>query len=71
MASPIEQAPPIEQASPIEQSGLKFPQWPKLEVMSRPDVGRAGRQIPLLTNHFCVRFSSPDSVFYQYNVRFW
>ncbi|XP_058081084.1 protein argonaute 16-like [Magnolia sinica] len=37
-------------------------------VMARAGFGRDGRPISLLTNHFNVRFSSPDGIFFHYSV---
>ncbi|KAJ4797830.1 Argonaute family protein [Rhynchospora pubera] len=36
--------------------------------MTRTAVGKAGRNINILSNHFPVRFSRFDTVFYQYTV---
>ncbi|KAJ4768954.1 Argonaute family protein [Rhynchospora pubera] len=46
---------------------------PKLEVskrvpMARPGVGEQGRRITLLSNHFNVRLTATDAVFYHYSV---
>ncbi|KAF3334610.1 protein argonaute 16-like protein [Carex littledalei] len=42
----------------------------KLErvIMTRPGVGKEGRSINLLSNHFHVRFTGTDIVFYNYYV---
>ncbi|CAI0460285.1 unnamed protein product [Linum tenue] len=41
---------------------------PKYSIVSRKGVGKLGRQIPLMTNHFRVSVGVPDAVFYQYTV---
>lgn len=42
----------------------------KLErvIMTRPGVGKEGRNINLISNHFHVRFTGTDTVFYNYSV---
>ncbi|KAI6672750.1 hypothetical protein NL676_000656 [Syzygium grande] len=42
--------------------------FPKYSIIGRPGIGRAGRPINLLTNHFKVSVNVPDAVFYQYSV---
>ncbi|KAI3879711.1 hypothetical protein MKW92_019368 [Papaver armeniacum] len=36
--------------------------------ISRPGVGREGKRIPLLVNHFKASVNVPDATFYQYTV---
>jgi eukaryotic translation initiation factor 2C len=36
--------------------------------MARPGVGKEGRRINLLSNHFNVHFIGTDAVFYHYSV---
>nr|Q6YSJ5.2 RecName: Full=Protein argonaute 16; Short=OsAGO16; AltName: Full=OsAGO6; AltName: Full=Protein ZWILLE/PINHEAD-like 1 [Oryza sativa Japonica Group] len=36
--------------------------------IARPSFGREGKQIKLLSNHFTVKLSGIDAVFYQYSV---
>ncbi|KAK3132901.1 hypothetical protein QOZ80_6AG0529210 [Eleusine coracana subsp. coracana] len=36
--------------------------------IARPSIGREGKPIRLLSNHFAVKLSGVDSVFYQYSV---
>ncbi|GLT94085.1 hypothetical protein SLE2022_118450 [Rubroshorea leprosula] len=41
---------------------------PKRSIVTRHGVGRSGHPISLQSNHFNVSVSSPDVVFYHYNV---
>ncbi|OMP10379.1 Argonaute/Dicer protein, PAZ [Corchorus olitorius] len=41
----------------------------KYSIVSRPGVGRSGRQIKLVANHFKVAVNATDAVFYQYTVK--
>lgn len=36
--------------------------------MARPAFGTEGRPVQLLTNHFNVKFTKQDTVFYHYSV---
>uniref|UniRef100_A0ACD5XQE4 Uncharacterized protein n=1 Tax=Avena sativa TaxID=4498 RepID=A0ACD5XQE4_AVESA len=40
----------------------------KRTAMARPGIGREGKPIRLLSNHFAVKLSGVDAVFYQYSV---
>lgn len=40
----------------------------KRVIMTRPGVGKEGRNINLISNHFHVRFTGTDTVFYNYSV---
>ncbi|KAK3129682.1 hypothetical protein QOZ80_6BG0483240 [Eleusine coracana subsp. coracana] len=40
----------------------------KRTPIARPSIGREGKPIRLLSNHFAVKLSGVDSVFYQYSV---
>ncbi|KAJ6813430.1 protein argonaute 16-like [Iris pallida] len=46
----------------------KMPEPPKRHPMARPGVGRDGRPVRLLSNHFRVKFNARDAVFYHYSV---
>ncbi|URE28760.1 DUF1785 domain containing protein [Musa troglodytarum] len=41
---------------------------PTYHLMTRPAFGAQGRRIRLFANHFDVKFTMPDTVFYQYSV---
>uniref|UniRef100_K3ZQN8 Uncharacterized protein n=1 Tax=Setaria italica TaxID=4555 RepID=K3ZQN8_SETIT len=40
----------------------------KRTPMARPSIGREGKPIRLLSNHFAVKLNGVDAVFYQYSV---
>lgn len=44
------------------------PEHLKLTPMARSGFGSDGRHIQLLSNHFSVRFTARDAVFYHYSV---
>ncbi|XP_073002838.1 protein argonaute 16-like [Typha latifolia] len=44
------------------------PQTAKRTPMARPGYGSDGARIQLLSNHFSVRLSNNDAIFYQYSV---
>nr|CAD1839541.1 unnamed protein product [Ananas comosus var. bracteatus] len=58
----------LVQPSPAVPQRSQKPEVTKRIPMARPGFGTDGRQIQLLTNHFSVRFSGNDAVFYQYSV---
>lgn len=41
---------------------------PTYHLMTRPAFGAEGRRIRLFANHFDVKLTVPDAVFYQYTV---
>ncbi|KAJ3669410.1 hypothetical protein LUZ60_011360 [Juncus effusus] len=41
----------------------------KRVLMARPGLGKEGRRISLLSNHFNVRFTGSDAVFYHYSIQ--
>ncbi|ONK70265.1 uncharacterized protein A4U43_C05F31950 [Asparagus officinalis] len=45
-----------------------MPEPPKRHPMVRPGVGTDGRRLKLLSNHFAVKFSAHEAVFYHYSV---
>lgn len=58
----------LAQPSPVVPQRSQKPEAAKRIPMARPGFGTDGRRIQLLTNHFSVRFSGNDAVFYQYSV---
>ncbi|OAY67541.1 Protein argonaute 16, partial [Ananas comosus] len=58
----------LVQPSPAVPQCSQKPEVTKRIPMARPGFGTDGRRIQLLTNHFSVRFSGNDAVFYQYSV---
>jgi len=81
MASPVnesgqESLPPPPPTIPPNVVPIKaekpnipvMPDPPKRYPIVRPEVGRDGRRIKLLSNHFNVKFNAQDAVFYHYSV---
>ena len=66
-SQPLPPPPPPPAVVPPNVKPEK-PPTPKYSVMSRRGVGRSGRRISLLANHFKVAVNVPDAVFYQYSV---
>ncbi|KAL9682899.1 hypothetical protein QQ045_014710 [Rhodiola kirilowii] len=64
----LEQNAALPDSSVSPKDKTQHMETPKYSVMTRPGFGNSGRLITLLSNHFQASISSPDVVFYQYNV---
>ncbi|KAG1327188.1 putative protein argonaute 16 [Cocos nucifera] len=62
--------PPVipPQVVPIKAEPSPRPEHLKRSPMARCGFGSDGRHIQLLSNHFSVRFTTQDAVFYHYSV---